>query len=74
MKVGVVKMSKCTCGSKLGRQLPKKKGLWEVFHVGCDYPSGGCDCYCGINCATYKTKESVQRADPGAKKAEGRKR
>lgn len=30
--------------------LPIGKGLWEVSHFGCDYPTGGCDCYCGADC------------------------
>ncbi len=28
----------------------------EVAHGGCDYPSGGCNCYCGINCAPAEQK------------------
>jgi hypothetical protein len=31
-------------------KLPEGKGLWEVCHVGCEYPQGDCSCYCGINC------------------------
>jgi hypothetical protein len=30
--------------------LPPNVGLWEMPHFGCDYPTGGCDCYCGIYC------------------------
>jgi hypothetical protein len=41
-------------------KLPEGKGLWEVCHVGCEYPHGDCSCYCGINCEPSVTSATAR--------------
>ncbi len=45
---------------------PLGKGKWELPHFGCDYPSGGCDCYCGSDCdVKYQGAVTADLSEPG---------